>query len=282
MVVQIALGDEARAPERLVAHDVHEVLPDLAYLRTALVNVVFVGPGGAGDRGWVLVDCGIAGARDRIAAAAAARFGDAARPAAIVQTHGHFDHVGALENLADDWDAPVFAHRLEAPFLSGEASYPPPDTGADGGILPKLAPLFPRTPVDVSRRLRILPEDGSVPPLAGWRWVHTPGHTPGHVSLFRDGDRALIAGDAVITTGQESAYEVAMQTPEMHGPPRYFTPDWAAARDSVRRLAALEPALLVTGHGRAMAGAPMRAALSELAETFDAVAPPSHLRRGGA
>jgi glyoxylase-like metal-dependent hydrolase (beta-lactamase superfamily II) len=281
MSVQIALGEDARAPEQVLSNEIREVLPDLAYLRTLLVNVAFVGLPEAGDRGWVLVDCGILGTKGQIAAAAAARFGEGARPAAILQTHGHFDHIGALEDFAAEWDVPVFAHPLEAPFLTGQASYPPPDTGADGGIMPKLAPLFPRSPVDVSAHLQRLPEDGSVPPLAGWRWVHTPGHTPGHVSFFRDKDRTLIAGDAVISTGQESAYEVMMQSLEMHGPPRYFTPDWTAARQSVRRLAALEPELIVTGHGRALAGPAMRAALEELAAHFDEIAPPEDRRTHG-
>ena len=99
--------------------------------------------------------------------------------------------------------------------------------------------------------------------MPGWRSLHTPGHTPGHVSFWRDADRALIVGDAFITTGQESAYEVAVQEPEMHGPPMYFTTDWEAARRSVEQLAALEPDLVVTGHGRPMQGEAMRQALHE-------------------
>lgn len=278
MTVEIPLSDEALAPERAGPAHLHEVRPDLAYLRTALVNVVLIGHPNAGDRGWVLVDTGITGGREAIVAAAGARFGPGLRPAAILQTHGHFDHIGALEALSDAWDAPVLAHPLEHPFLDGRESYPPPDTKADGGIMPKLAPLFPRSPVDVSRRLRALPEDGTIAELPGWRWLHTPGHTPGHVSLWRATDRTLVAGDAVITTGQESAYEVAAQTPEMHGPPRYFTPDWAAAARSTRDLAALEPELIVTGHGRAMAGPLMRGALHRLADHFEEIAPPAHLQ----
>ena len=107
----------------------------------------------------------------------------------------------------------------EHPYLIGAASYPPGDPGTGGGIMPALGRFFPTGPVDVGERLRGLPADGTVPGAPGWRWVHTPGHTPGHVSLWRESDRALVAGDAVITTRQESAYAVATQEPEMHGPP---------------------------------------------------------------
>ena len=88
----------------------------------------------------------------------------------------------------------------------------------------------------------------------------------------------LIAGDAFITTRQESAYAALTQEPEMHGPPAYFTPDWVSARESVVKLAALEPELVVTGHGRAMRGPAMREALHTLARDFDRVAVPEHGR----
>jgi glyoxylase-like metal-dependent hydrolase (beta-lactamase superfamily II) len=76
--------------------------------------------------------------------------------------------------------------------------------------MPLLAPLFPRRPIDVSRWLQRLPEDGSVPQMPGWCWIHTPGHTPGNISFWRERDRTIIAGDAFITTNQESAYAVAV------------------------------------------------------------------------
>jgi glyoxylase-like metal-dependent hydrolase (beta-lactamase superfamily II) len=108
--------------------------------------------------------------------------------------------------------------------------------------------------------------------------VHTPGHTPGHISLWREADRTIIAGDAFITTAQESAYAVAVQAEELHGPPQYFTPDWTSARRSVEALAAKEPELVVTGHGRAMRGPQMRSALQLLARDFDRIAVPESAR----
>lgn len=273
MTQQIPLGRENIAGHA-AEEGAQEILPDLALLRLMIVNVVLAGPRHAGDRGWVLVDAGLPAMRGRIEAAAEARFGTGARPAAIVMTHAHFDHTGVLEDLARDWDAPVYAHPLERPYLDGTAAYPPPDPKVGGGVMSLMSPLFPRGPVDVSGRLRDLPADGSVPFMPGWRWIHTPGHAVGHVSLWREADRSLVAGDAFITTAQESAYAAAVQATEMHGPPMYYTQDWPSARDSVARLAALAPETVLTGHGRAMHGPAMREALDRLAREFDRVAHP--------
>lgn len=252
----------------------HQVVVDVAYKRLILVNVAFYGMPGARDGEWTLIDTGIPGNADAIAEAANERFTKDARPAAIIMTHGHFDHIGSLEELAKRWDVPIYAHELELPYLNGQAAYPPPDPGVGGGLMSLLSPLFPRGPINVSRWLQPLPTDGTVPGMPGWRWIHTPGHTPGHVSLWRAVDCTLLSADAFITTAQESAYGALTQEPEMHGPPMYFTQDWEAARASVEKLAALEPEVVVTGHGRAMAGAEMRAALHLLARDFNRLAVP--------
>ncbi len=255
-----------------------QIAPDLAYRRLAMVNVIFFGTPGCGDRQWVLIDTGVPGLTGLIESAAEERFGTGARPAAIVQTHGHFDHVGGLEKLNEKWDAPIYAHKLELPYLDGRASYPPPEPGVGGGLMPLLAPLFPRGPINVSRHLQKLPAGGSVPAMPGWRWLHTPGHSPGHISLWREADRTIIAGDAFITTNMSSAYAVAVQSPELSGPPPFFTPDWPSARQSVQELAALNPELVVTGHGRAMHGPEMLGALRALARDFDRLAVPEQSR----
>lgn len=256
----------------------HAIAPDLAFRRVMIANVIFTGLPGSPDGKWVLVDAGMMGGAKAILAAAETRFGSGSRPAAIVLTHGHFDHVGALEELVRQWDVPVMAHELEFPYLDGRAAYPPPDPSVGGGMMSILSRFYPRGPINVRRHLQPLPADGSIPVMPGWRWIHTPGHTPGQVALWRESDRALIAADALITTRQESAYAVMTQRPELHGPPMYYTQDWDKARDSVERLAALEPELVVTGHGPALRGPEMRRALHALARDFDRVAVPEHGR----
>ena len=189
---QIPLSETASAdrPEydKLRDDKTRQIAPDLAYRQIAIVNVIFYGRAGAGDRNWTLIDTGMPGAASDIRSAAQARFGGVGRPSSIVLTHGHFDHVGPLETLAREWDVPVYAHKLEHSYMNGAESYPPPDPMVGGGLMSLLSPLYPRKPVDVSERLRPLPDDGSVPGMPGWRWLHTPGHTPGHVSLWRESD----------------------------------------------------------------------------------------------
>ena len=201
-------------------------------------------------------------------------FGRGNKPEAILLTHGHFDHVGALHQLAVDWNVPVYAHLLELPYLTGRSDYPPPDPSVGGGAMAWLSWVYPNQSIDLNDRVQPLYAGGEVPSLPDWRWIHTPGHAPGHVSFFRESDRTLLAGDAFVNTKQESFLAVVNQTPEVHGPPRYFTPNWRLARQSVRDLADLKPETAATGHGPVLRGASMRSQLEDLAEYFEEVAIP--------
>lgn len=220
------------------------------------------------DGGWVLVDTGLPGAVPWIRRAAERRYGAGARPEAIVLTHGHVDHAGTVERLAREWDVPVYAHELELPYLTGRSDYPPKDPTV-GGALGVMSRLLSTRGVDLGRRARPLPNDGSVPSLPGWRWVHTPGHTAGHVSLFRAGDQTLVAGDALATVNQDSAVEVFItQRPVLSVPPAPFTTDWAAGEASVARLAELRPAAVAAGHGRPVRGPEVAGDLAAFAAAF--------------
>jgi glyoxylase-like metal-dependent hydrolase (beta-lactamase superfamily II) len=277
------LPERALALPRAIAQTVRrrattsDVASGVQRVNMILVNAYLVGKPGAADRQWVLVDAGVLPGVPAIMAAARERFGEA-RPAAIMLTHGHFDHVGGLPQLADYWDAPILAHRSELPYITGRSSYPPPDPAAGGGVMSVMSRFFPRGPYDFGARVEALPPDGSVPGMPGWRWIHTPGHTPGHVALFRDEDRTLLAGDAFVTTQQESMLAVLTQKAKVNRPPGYYTPDWESARRSVQELLMLQPEAAATGHGRPMYGEELRQGLRQLLDNWEVVAVPQHGR----
>ncbi|MCK9918288.1 MBL fold metallo-hydrolase, partial [Microbacteriaceae bacterium K1510] len=256
----------------------YQVTPDVTCFRTISANVCFIGEQGVPSGEWVLVDAGIPYSAPMILKAAKQRYGEGSRPKAIVLTHGHFDHVGALAELVQAWDVPVYAHEGELPHLTGKEAYPPPDPSVGGGLMSYISPIFPRGAIDLGERVIALPADGSIPPLPEWRWIHTPGHTDGHISLFRDLDALLISGDAFITVKQESAFDVLAQKKEIHGPPAYFTTDWERAWESVKQLEALRPSAVVAGHGKPMVGEELALQLEVLASHFDRLAIPERGR----
>lgn len=250
----------------------NNIREDIYYYTNQIVNLVFVGDA---DH-WVMIDTGMPKSGNEILMEADNKFGIQSKPSAIILTHGHFDHVGNVVKLAEAWNIPVYAHPLEFPYLTGKKAYPEPDSSVEGGLLAKMSFIYPNEPIDISEVLRELPADNTVPELPGWKWIHTPGHTEGHVSFFRESDRTLIAGDAFVTVRTDSFYRVLINDKEINGPPRYLTTDWKAAKESVQKLAALQPEIAITGHGPAMAGKELQDGLTELAEHFGELAIPDH------
>jgi glyoxylase-like metal-dependent hydrolase (beta-lactamase superfamily II) len=244
----------------------HQVKDDIYYYTNQIVNIIMVGD--PTESKWILVDAGMPHSEKKIINAAAERFGDGNAPEAIILTHGHFDHVGSIVELIRKWNVPVYAHPLEFPYLTGEKSYPKPDTSS-GGALAKISFIYPIEPIDIKEALLPLPADHTVPFLEDWQWVHTPGHTPGHVSFFRAADRMLLAGDAFVTVKQDSLYQVILQKAAVHGPPVYLTMDWTAARSSVEKLKELNPSGVISGHGRYMEGAHLHSGLDHLLQHFE-------------
>jgi hydroxyacylglutathione hydrolase len=87
---------------------------------------------------------------------------------------------------------------------------------------------------------RVLREGDDV---AGFAVLEVPGHSPGHLAFWREADRTLMLGDVITNEN------VWLGVPGLHEPPRVFTPDPAQNRDSARRLAALDPVLILFAHG---------------------------------
>lgn len=253
-----------------------QVLPDLYCYTIQIANIILVG--NPDTKEYVLVDAGMPNSANEIISVIEARFGTASRPKAIILTHGHFDHVGAVIELVNHWEIPVYAHELEMPFLTGQMAYPEPDPTVEGGMVAKMSPMFPNEPINLGNHVKTLPSDGTVPYLPDFRWIHTPGHSPGHVSFFREKDYALIAGDAFVTVRQDSLYKVLTQEQEINGPPRYLTNDWSSAWQSVKKLEELKPKVAITGHGVPMSGDELANGLKRLVQEFDRLAIPDYGR----
>ncbi|PWG82041.1 MBL fold metallo-hydrolase [Pararcticibacter amylolyticus] len=254
------------------------VAPGVWGMRIVFVNVYLIAAGDEGSNNFILVDAGLKGSGNKIVRMAEDIFGPGAKPVAIVLTHGHFDHVGSLEELLTVWNTPVYSHYLELPYLKGISSYPPPDPMVGGGLMSMMSWMFPKRPKDLGKRIHRLGTDDAVPGLPEWRFIHVPGHSPGQIALFREADRTLIAADAFVTTKQESAFSVITQKKQLSGPPKYFTIDWNAAGKSVATLSALEPETAATGHGYPVYGEELRSGLKHLAENFEKEAVPGYGR----
>jgi glyoxylase-like metal-dependent hydrolase (beta-lactamase superfamily II) len=251
-----------------------EIAPDVFCLgpwgRTQ-TDVYFVRTGSS----WVLIDAGWASDRSRIERAAGSLFGADSRPAAILLTHCHPDHAGSARPLARAWGCAVYMHPDELPLATADfaammASAGPLDRYL---ILPLMRAMGRRRREAVLAKsslgdvARTFETGAGVPGLPGWECIPTPGHTPGHVSYFRPSDRVLITGDALVTLKVNTWAGLLLQRPGLSGPPWYTTWSPRAARESIERLARLEPTVLAGGHGRPMTGAGTAEALSAYARS---------------
>ncbi len=179
--------------------------------------------------GGVLIDSGLKSSRRRVL-----RDLESRNVTAHALTHAHEDHQGSSHAVCE---------ALGVPFWVSEGDAHAAETGDLSGTMPdnRLAKVITRLggpghPVE--RRLHEGDEVG------GFTVIDTPGHSPGHVSYWREADRTLIVGDTLF------GLHPLTGIPGLHEPPSALSTDPAQNRASIRKLAALEPALAVFGHGR--------------------------------
>ncbi len=163
-------------------------------------------------------------------------------------THAHPDHLGSSHVVCEQLEIPFWVGARDAPAASDPAllveSLKHGPLASSPVPVDALIRLFVRAQVSeghpVARELREGDE------VAGFQVLETPGHSPGHVAFWRESDRVLILGDVVWN------FQFALGRPGMTQPLPTSSTDPGLNRDSARRLAALEPALICFGHGPAL------------------------------
>jgi hydroxyacylglutathione hydrolase len=148
-------------------------------------------------------------------------------------THAHMDHAGGTRAVADARDVPVWVGEHDA----GDVESGRPAV-ADTFAKPVVRRIGKYRGAPVARRLREGDDIGH-----GFTALDVPGHSPGHVAYWRQADRVLVAGDVLFNI------HLSTLRPGLREPPAIFTIDPARNRESARRVATLEPELVLFGHG---------------------------------
>lgn len=181
----------------------------------------------------VLVDAGRTWDRRRIFAELEGR-----EISLLALTHVHPDHQGAAKAVCEARGVPLACHAGDVDAMEGRR--PVQEAAQTNPVNRIVASIWQGPPHGVGRVL----EDGDE--VAGFRVVHTPGHSRGHVVFFRESDRVAICGDVI----RNMSYATGL--PGIKEPPPIFTYDMAENRRSIRKLAELNPSLILPGHGPAV------------------------------
>jgi glyoxylase-like metal-dependent hydrolase (beta-lactamase superfamily II) len=164
------------------------------------------------------------------------------RIAAIALTHAHPDHQGAARKLADAFGVPVWVGANDRDAAESGRIVTSPALQRPG--LSRLTEALARMPrVAIARELN---EGDEL--AAGFVVIDTPGHSPGHVSFWRESDRTLLCGDVFF-----NLHPVTLSV-GLRQPPTVLTTDPAMNRKSERRVAELEPTVAGFGHGPVLEG----------------------------
>lgn len=185
------------------------------------------------DGSLTLVDCGLPSAPPRVLAGLAHLGKSPSDVTRILLTHAHGDHTGGAVALQTGTGAPVAIHEEDAGWLA-QGRRPPGDSSFLLGRLLNVVFKNRFTPVEAARTFT----DGEVLPVAGGlHVVHTPGHTPGHVSFLHPDSGVLITGDAIFNIRR------------LRWPVLAFCSDVALTKTTARRLADLDYRVAAFTHG---------------------------------
>jgi glyoxylase-like metal-dependent hydrolase (beta-lactamase superfamily II) len=180
----------------------------------------------------------------------------------VVLGHAHADHRGTAAAMG----APIFCHADDVAEAESEAAIAPYMEISELPIPARwLYPMLLRRWDGGAVKIAGTVAEGDE--VAGFRVLHFPGHAPGLIGLWRESDRLAIVSDVVYLIDSTK-----MGRPLPKGEASVPHPAWnwdhAKAKESIRKLAALEPELVCAGHDEPLRGPDLRPALERAAEKY--------------
>lgn len=207
-----------------------EIIPHVYQITNRGCNIILIV-----EEKLTLIDTGLRGSSSKIVGFIHSLGRSVEEISLIIITHNHLDHVGGLPELRNLTTAKIAIHKAD--ISEGELPCP--------GVVQKLLhippfsifrPLVYAKPSEVDIQLE---GEKILSPLGGLKVIHTPGHTPGSISLFSPQNKLLIMGDAL----NNCFKNIRLQ-------PRLVSNDLPRAIDSIKRIAQLDFDIICFGHGR--------------------------------
>ncbi len=215
--------------EGFIRQQVLEIIPNVYQLTIRGVNIILIA-----EEELTLIDTGFRGSAPKIIRFIRSLGRSEREISLIIITHNHYDHIGGLAKLRKHTKAKIAVHKADISDIKSELPYPKFIQKLLRRLLLSTSHSVKPSKVDIQLK------DGEVlKPLGGLQVIHTPGHTPGSISLFSPQNKLLIVGDTL---------SERFKTPGF--PHKMVSTDFTQAIDSVKRIARLDFNILCFGHGR--------------------------------
>lgn len=197
------------------------------------------------DETAILIDAGVPGQLEQIRKAMSKLGVPFTRLKAVILTHQDIDHIGSLPEIQKELDHPikVYAHELDKPYIEGDLRLIKTDRSRlseeEWASLPELAKVLYEIPNLPTVKVDQTVEDGDeLPFFGGIQVIFTPGHTPGHISLYLRSSKTLIVGDAMFSVDGT-----------LYGPHPETTLDLVMAQQSIEKYLNYDIDTVICYHG---------------------------------